>query len=281
MKLGYSTYAMKDLDVFEALPRLRSIGYEAMEICVRDGWQTAAHGFDAAQRRKLVDSLKQLDFPPPPLMDSLSVCAERDERDAMTTRAHATFSLARDLNFGGGALPVTTTVGSPEPPWETGRETIRDAFLELADLAAKYNVIVAAEPHAGGILDTPDKAAWLMDQTRHEHLKLNFDISHFVSQGIDLHHSVALCVPHAVHTHIKDGYTVDGRVQFQLPGEGDMDLTEYMRAVRDAGLKVPVYVEVSRMLSELPDYDPWHAAEFCYEALDRARRAAPSRTTSA
>ena len=281
MKLGYSTYAMKDLDVFEVLPRLRSIGYEAMEICARDGWQTAADRFDATQRRRLVDSLKQMDFPSPPLMDSLSVCAEGDERDAMLDRAHATFALARDLNFGDGPLPVTTTVGSPEPSWETGRETIRDGFLELADLAAEYNVVVAAEAHAGATFDTPDKAVWLMNQTRHEHLKLNFDISHFVAQGIDLHHSVALCVPHAVHTHIKDGYTVDGRVQFQLPGEGDMDLTEYMSAVQEAGLAVPVYVEVSRMLSELPGYDPWRAAEFCYQALDRARQAALSRAAGA
>ena len=100
-------------------------------------------------------------------------------------------ALASDLNFGDGLLPVTTTLGSPEPPWETGRETIRDGFLQLADLAAEYNVVVAAEAHAGATFDTLEKAAWLMNQTRHEHLKLNFDISHFVAQGIDLHHSGA------------------------------------------------------------------------------------------
>ena len=37
MKLGYSNYAMKDLDIFEALPRLKDIGYDAMEIAVRRG----------------------------------------------------------------------------------------------------------------------------------------------------------------------------------------------------------------------------------------------------
>ena len=37
LKLGYGTYGMHGLDVFEAVPRLRDIGYEAVEICVRDG----------------------------------------------------------------------------------------------------------------------------------------------------------------------------------------------------------------------------------------------------
>ena len=54
VRLGYSTYAMRELDVFDALPRLRLLGYEAMEICVRDGWATAAEVFGASARRRLV-----------------------------------------------------------------------------------------------------------------------------------------------------------------------------------------------------------------------------------
>ena len=279
MKLGYSTYAMQTVDAFEALPRLQSIGYEAMEICVRDGWQTEVAAFDGPSRQRLVDLIRELGFPPPPLMDTINVCVQGDERESMLARAAGTFSMARDVNFGDGPLPVTTTLGSPPPAWESGRDLIRDSLVELADLAAHYDVIVAIEPHVGNPFDTPEKAVWLMEQTDHDHLKLNFDISHFVVQGIDLRHSVNLCVPYAVHTHIKDGYMTDGKVQFQMAGEGDLDLTEYMAAVQEAGLKPPVYVEVSRMQSELPDYDPWHAAEFCYQALDRARREAAARVT--
>ena len=271
MKLGYSNYAMKEIDLYTALPRIKSLGYEAMEICVRDGWETAADVFDKSSRVKLVRLLNQLGFPPPPLMEALSVCSTGDDRKVMIARARASFSLARDLNFSETPLPVTTTIGAPHPIWPEDQEVIQASFLELADIAAEYKVVVAAEPHVGSTFDTPEKAVWLMEQTKHDYLKLNFDISHFVSQGIDLQKSVSLCVPYAVHTHIKDGYKVDGRVQFQLPGEGDMDLNEYMNAISEAGLMVPVYVEVSRMLSERSDYDPWSAAKFCYEALNRAR----------
>ena len=271
MKLGYSTYAMLRLDVFDVLPRLKEIGYEALEVCVRDGWATAAATFDTRERRKLVACLRKLGFPPPPLMDDIAVCADGSGRDAMLKRASGTLSMARDMNFGNSLAVVTTTIGTPEPPWDTGQQTIRDGFLELADLAAEYDAVVAVEAHVGGVLDSPDRAVWLMEETRHEHLKLNFDISHFAVLGYDLHRCVDMCMPHAVHTHVKDGYMVDGRVQFQLPGEGSLDLVAYMRALVRAGLDVPVYVEVSRQLSELPDYDPWNAAEFCYRALDEAR----------
>ena len=279
MKLGYSNYAMQMVDVFEALPRLRSIGYEAMEICVRDGWQTEAAAFDGPSRQRLVSLTRELGFPPPPLMDGMEVCIQGDERKAMLARAAGTFSMARDVNFGDGPLPVTTTLGSPLLEWESGRELIRDSLVELADLAAQYDSIVAIEPHAGSLFDTPEKAVWLMEQTDHDNLKLNFDISHFVAQGIDMRHSVELCVPYAVHTHVKDGYTKDGNVRYQMAGEGDLDWTKYMTVVQEADLKPPVYVEVSRQQSTLADYDPWHAAEFCYETLDRARRKAATRVS--
>ena len=76
MKLGYSNYGMKDVDIVEALPRIRSIGYEAIEICARDGWQTAAGNFWAPERKKLSAKLQEVGFPTPPIMEALDVCAE-------------------------------------------------------------------------------------------------------------------------------------------------------------------------------------------------------------
>lgn len=267
---------MKGLDVFETLPRVRDLGYAAMEICVRSGWSTEPDRFGEDSRRRLVSLFQELGFPPPPLMDDLSICAEPSDRAAMLERADRTFRMADDLNFNDQPAIVTTTLGHPEPHWEDGKWKIRDAFLQVADLASNYNVIVAAEPHAGGEFETPEKAEWLMEHTRHDHLKLNFDISHFVCQGIDLQHSFDLCVPYTVHTHVKDGYMENGNVRYQLPGDGDMDLTAYMKAVSDAGLEIPVYVEVSRQLSMLAGYDPWATAERCFTALDDARRDADS-----
>ena len=206
MKLGYSNYGMRDVDIFEALPRIRSIGYEAMELCARDGWQTTADNFGAQDRKKLSAKLQEVGFPTPPIMEALDVCAAGDARAAMSRRAEATFELANDLNYGDGPPIVTTTVGDPNPDWDTGKCRVRDCFMELADLAGRHNVIVAAEPHAGSNFNTPEKAAWLMENTSHDHLKLNFDISHFVAQGIDMGRSIDLCVA------IRRAYTHQGRI---------------------------------------------------------------------
>ena len=75
MKLGYSNYGMKDVDIVDALPRVRAIGYEAIELCARDGWETAADNLGAQERKRLSASLQAVGFPTPPIMEALDVCA--------------------------------------------------------------------------------------------------------------------------------------------------------------------------------------------------------------
>ena len=75
MKIGYGTYGMPDEDVFDALPRLKAMGYEAVEININDDWPTAPLKLDGDTRKKLVDALQQEGFPPPVLMNGLAVCA--------------------------------------------------------------------------------------------------------------------------------------------------------------------------------------------------------------
>jgi sugar phosphate isomerase/epimerase len=272
MKLGYSTYAMQRLDIFEALPRIRAIGYDAMEIAVGDDWPTAPHKLDAAARQKLADLLQDLGFPPPVLFGPVPTCARGDARQAMLGRFAGICALARDLNFGGEPAVVTSTLSGRQLDWDADKQAVADDLLELADLAAGASAILAIEPHVGGAFDTPEKAAWLMQQTDHSHLKLNFDYSHFFVQDMDLQRCVDLCLPCAAHIHIKDGTLAGNRVKFLLPGEGKLNLTTYIKALIQAGLTVPVTAEVSAMIWREPDYDPWAAAEFCYRALNQARR---------
>ena len=274
MKIGYGTYGMQKLDVFEVLPRLRDIGYEAVELQVGDDWCTAPHKLDTAARGKLTEALKAQDFPPPVLMAGLAVCARGGERPAMLERFDEACILARDLNFADAPAVIVSTLGGLNDDWETEKGWICESLLELSQRLATHNVILGIEPHAGQIFDTPEKAAWVMQQTDHPCLKLNFDISHFHVLDIDMHHSIDLCAPYAAATHIKDGRMVDGKVQYQLPGDGSLDLAAYFKAVATAGLTVPITVEVTGQIWSRPDYDPWPAAESCFQALDRARQEA-------
>ena len=276
IKLGYSTYALPDIDPLEALQKIRAIGYDAVEIAVGEDWPTAPQKLDAAARRELRTRVAELGLPPPVLFGPVPTCAEGQVRADMRERYAEILELAGDLNFGSEPAVVTTTVGGRQLDWDADRQRIADDLLELADLAAGMNTILAVEPHVGGAFDAPEKAAWLMQQTQHRHLKLNFDHSHFCVQGMDLQLCVDLCLPSAVHIHIKDGTMTGGKVRFVLPGEGELDLVAYMQALFQGGLSVPVTAEVSAMIWREPGYDPWPTAKLCYDALDLAREAASS-----
>lgn len=276
MKLGYGTYAMPTVDIFEALPRLRDIGYEAIEINVGDDWPTAPQKLTASDRTKLVKALQDCDFPPPVLMCLLPICTQGDERNAVLQKFDAACALTQDLNFGDTPTPIVSTPGGIRGDWEDNKDQLRDSLLYVADQTAKHNVIFAVEPHAGQMLDTPDKVAWLMENTQHEFLKVNFDISHFHVIDIDLQHSVNLCAPYTVSTHIKDGYMKDGKVNYQLPGDGTLDLVAYFKAVNAAGITCPITVEVTAQIWRQEGYDPWPAAEKSFKALADARAKANS-----
>ena len=274
--LVYSTYGMRDVDVYEALPRLRDMGYQGMEIAIQPGWQTEPARMDAAARRRLTDLFREVGFPTPAIMALLKPCAEGEARAPALAQFEASFELARDLRIDESPLVVSSTLGH-ERPWESGREEIVALVVEVADMAARYDAILAIEPHAAGDFETPEKAAWMIEHANHEHLKLNFDYSHFWVDGIDLQHCVDLNVPHAAHNHIKDGYRNDeGRVVYLLPGDGELDLVEYMRVMNGSAWVGYICPEVTGQISGRDDYDPWAAAQFCYDALDRARRSTVS-----
>ena len=277
IKLGAGTYAFRDVDVFEALPRLRQIGYEAIEILAGEGWPTAPGCLNRDDRAALSNAIRDQGFESPALMVLLPLCEEGDGEQAVEAEFRDVCQLARDLSYSDEASVLSSPIGHQSPAWESGRARIADRLCALADIAREHGVILAAEPHVGNPLDSPEKAVWLMEQTNHPALRLNFDMSHFHVQGMDLRHCIKACLPYAAHIHVKDGYIdADGEVVFQLPGQGSLDLGEYFRILAEHNSTIPVTAEVSAMIWRRPDYDPWLAAETSFAALDSARRAVGS-----
>jgi sugar phosphate isomerase/epimerase len=272
--LGYSTYALKMVDPFEAVKLIKDVGYEALEICAANDWQSNPVRFSASQQNDLGKLAQDLGFGSPLLFALLDVCAPQADRMAMLEDAKRKFEMVQRLHFDDSPVLITTTPGHSAPPWSSGKEQIRDAFLSLADMAAESDVIVSIEAHAGTDFETPEKAVWMMEQTQHPNLKLDLDISHFVVEGSEMVHSVDRCAQYSSMVHIKDGEKIDGQVQFCLPGDGGIDIPGFLTALRANGLEdLPVFAEVSVMQSREADYSPRGAAEFCYNALDSARKA--------
>lgn len=274
MQIAYSTYALQGVDPFAALERVRQIGYEGLEINCGPDWPTALERFGTEARSRLRDALQGAGFPPPVIMHLIDLCAVDEDADAKASLLADTCRLAHDLSWEDRPPVVTTTLGPQAESWDASKEAVAGRLRRYADLVTVENCILAVEPHVGQELDTPQKARWLMDAVDHPRVRLNFDYSHYLVQGIELQQSLDLTADFSVHTHIKDGRMVDGKVQFALPGDDRLDLVAYLRAVRAAGLDVPITVEVSRQISGRDDYDPWPVAEHCFANLDAARRAA-------
>ena len=108
---GYSTYALKMVDPFEAVQKIKDTGYEALEICVRDTWPTAPGVFDVDQQRKLAALSQKLGFESPILFGAINVCALESEREAMMADAVAKFRFAREVHHDDTPTLVTTTPG--------------------------------------------------------------------------------------------------------------------------------------------------------------------------
>ena len=274
MQIAYSTYALQGIDPFTAVERVRQIGYEGLEINCGPAWPTALERFGTEARSRLRDVLQGAGFPPPVIMNLVGLCAADEDAGAKSVLLADTCRLARDLSWEERPSVVTTTLGPQAGPWDESKAAVAERLRRYAGLVTDENCILAVEPHVGQELDTPQKARWLMDAVDHPHVRLNFDYSHYLVQGIGLQQSLDLTADYSVHTHIKDGRMVDGKVQFALPGDDKLDLAAYLRAVRGAGLEVPITVEVSAQIWGRPDYDPWPVAQHCFANLAAARRAA-------
>ncbi len=260
------------IDPFDAVRMIKEVGYEALEICVAEDWPSSPVEFSSSNQHDLGRLSQDLGFESPIVFALIDVCTPRSDRMVMLERTKRKFEMAQRLHYDDSPILITTTPGHSAPPWDSGKEQIRDAFLSLADTAAENDIVVAIEAHAGTDFETPEKAVWLIEQTRHPNLRLDLDISHFVVEGCDMVHSVDLCAPHSAMVHIKDGKKVDGKVQFCLPGDGNIDIPAFMTALRANGLEgLPVFAEVSQMQSREPDYDPRAVAKHCFDALDTAR----------
>lgn len=274
MILAYGTYGMPEIPVWEALPRLAALGYEGVELCAGERWPTAPHRLDAGDRHRLKRLLADLGLQLPALMLFLNLLAPEGKALQEQERTfREACALARDLST--GALPVITTgLGSSDLGWDEAFPLIVERTRRFGGMAAAEGCRLAIEPHVGALLDSPERTIALMEQVHSPSLGINFDISHFDVAGYPRAETIRALVPYAIHTHVKDGRMVDGKVRFLLPGEGEFDYPAYLREMAEAGWTGAVTVEISGQIFNRPGYDPWEAARFSLETLRRARKAA-------
>lgn len=280
LRLGFTTYSMPELDVFEVVPWLAEVGYEAVELTVSEGYTASPDRLDGDDRERLRELIADVGFPSPAVMDLVAPCATGTARTEMLERVRETCRLARDLNLGERPTVVKTPITGEQPDWDGNEERIRHDLEEVADIAAEHDVVFAPEAHVNTALDSIEKTRWLFDHTDHPALGLNFDVSHFPEERFDVERAVEVCAPHAVTTHVKDVEVVDGEVWFHLPGSTDFEYGPFFDRLVAAGYRGDVIAEISAQLWREPGFDPWESARTCYENLVGPLEAANGRHAS-
>ena len=268
MKLGYSTWGMPTVPAEVFIPFLARTGYAGVEITVIPGYATELSRLDRDQRRSIAAALRAHHLELPALAAQTSMV----ERDAAVAAEHwqrltAAVDLAVEWAVDGVPPVIDTTVGGTPAEYAALEGLLFERMGALVAYAAARGVVIAAEPHVGSMLDTPERVLTLLRTIDSPWLKLNFDISHFNVMGFTIAETVPRLAPFSAHTHVKDERGTVPDYEFLIPGEGVFDYVAYLRAMQAAGYTGFITPEVSVMVQRRPGYDPLAAAAQSYATL--------------
>jgi len=269
MKIAYGTYGMPHTPGTEAVSSVARMGYDGIEIACGPAFPTHPDKLDTSARRAMRDQLADLGLEVPALMLQINFIADDPQVHQQNLAAFKqTAQLGHDLGL--NEPIITFTMGGQTAKYHEQRDEFVHRLTDYADAADQAGCVAAVEPHVNGTIDRPDRAVWLIEAVDSPRVRLNFDISHFDLIGLGIDECVSAMTPYSVHTHVKDGHMVDGKVQFLLPGQGDFDYVAYLRAMDAAGWAGHITVEISGQIWNAPGYDPIAAAAESYAALNNA-----------
>lgn len=271
MKIGYSLWSTKSMQVEDAIREMHRIGYDCVEIDLTASGTSSVDALDGARRKAIRTQLDDVG-----LELSGLVSSHRDQiagSDA-NKQGHAVYARELDLALEwakpGHVPAMDVAMGGKDKEWEQLKGRIAEGVAETVRISAARGVTVALEPHCGQAVDRPDRMLWVIEQVGSPYCKVNFDISHFNVAGIPIEVSVPAMARHTAHTHVKDERGLFPNHEFLIPGEGAFDYVKYLKAMQAEGYTGDITCEISLMVQRRQDHDPIAAMEQTYRVLDGA-----------
>lgn len=274
MRLAFSTNAYMRFPFAEAAARIRSFGYDGLELMadVPHAWPAGLlDGTKADLRSALKQNHLELSNVNAFMMNAIKdyrqpywypSFIEPDEgyRRVRIDHTHRALDLCAEL----GAPHITTEPGGPIAPGQT-RAAAMDVFVEalkpLAEHAHKVGVMLLIEPEPGLLIETTDQYLEVAERLNAPSIGLNFDVGHAFCMSEDLPAQVAKMAKHTRHYHFED--IAATRVHHHLvPGMGVIDFAAVIAAIKKTGydgwLTVELYPSVD---------DPDTAAKRAHDVL--------------
>jgi len=274
MTLGFTLYGAKGVPLEAILPRLKSLGFDSVEMCVAPGWGCEPEACSPQRRREMAAQLRGAGLRLACLMEHVGVEGDAAAQKAVCQRLERAAELGHALSPDTPPV-VESTMGGKPNTWEQVRTRFRDALGAWATVAARSKTVIAVKPHRFNAVNLPENAVWLVQQIASPWLKLVYDFGHFVHRGMTLETTLDAMLPHTAFVHMHDTVEEKGRVQFVMPGESrQIDYAALFRRLDQAGYRGDACCEVSSMVFKKPGYDPLAAAETCARNMTTALRQA-------
>jgi len=264
--LGFSLYGMKSLAIEEALEKCAEIGYDCVELPVQVGWPGDSIKLSLNQRKLISNQLEATGLRLSCLMENLHAVVDDTRHKSNLERMKLAGELGHQLSPEKPPV-VETILGGRPAQWDEIKLQIVDRLRDWAKVAEEVKTVVAIKAHVGGAMHRPEHPVWVAEQVNSPCIKCAYDYSHFELRDINMAESVKALVPNSVFIHVKDSRGDAKRVQFLLPGEGDIDYVKLLRLIKENGYTGDVIVEVSGQIHGKTGYDPIAAARKSYDNL--------------
>jgi inosose dehydratase len=270
--LGFGLYGAKGVKLEDFLPKLKTLGYDAVELCLIPGWGYEPQLCGPERRQQIARLLNKTGLVLSSLMEHVELGGDAAAQKVVCDRLARAGELGHQLSPSRPPV-LETTLGGKK--WAASRDQFRDNLGGWARVAERTQTVIALKPHRMNAVCRPDDAVWLVKQVASPWIKLVYDYSHYVYNDLTLEGTLATLLPDTVFVHVKDTLIDKGRVRFCLPGEsGKIAYPTLFRKLREANYRGCVCCEVSGMISSQPGYDPLQTATRCYQNMSRAMREA-------
>ena len=255
MFLGYNTNGFAHHRLEDTVDILAELGYRGLGLTadfhtidpLADRWTDRARRLDVrlrkARMRVVVETGARFIIDPrrkhkPTLLDP--------DRHAALDRLYFLEACVRlGAALEADAVSFWSGAAQDDSPPRIHMARLVEACLRLSDFAGDRGIRLAFEPEPGMFIDTMDKFAELHGKVNRRNFGLTLDIGHLVCMGetpVGAH--IRRWQDWLWNVHIED--MRKGAHDHLMFGEGEVDFADVMSALRGAGYRRGVYVELSR-----------------------------------
>jgi protein FrlC len=256
VRLAYSTNAFTRFPLTEALAEIARLGYAGAEIlCDHPHWfpgRVGAQELDEVRAVLAETGLKVSNlnantangyFSPLPPENVFEPALSNPNPAKRRWREEFTIEALR-LAAAVGSSCVSVTSGHPTPGCDPslGLDHFVESLKRICAAAEEIGVNVGIEYEPGLLVERATEVLEVIERVGSERLGVNLDIGHSHLDGEPVEETVAALAGRIWNVHVED---IRGRKHFhRVPGEGDLPFGRYFRALREAGYRGFLTVEL-------------------------------------